>query len=249
MKRKLASSRAEAREQKRGLRGELAFTLIELLVVIAIIAILAAMLLPALSKAKAQGQSTRCKSNLRQLGIAVRMYLDDYRRYPPPESATNAEINWWTALVPYHHVQLTNAALHCPTYQGLLNASAGSYAYNDDGTGEGMGLGSLDFSRRESEVVVPSDMFAVADARVFIHTVLGYSGIEGSIWSSYHSDSPQFSTGPNERQILRHGKGFNFLYCDGHVALVNRTYFLNRSNSWQNWNYDHQPHKETWKLP
>jgi prepilin-type N-terminal cleavage/methylation domain-containing protein len=63
--------------------GHRAFTLIELLVVIAIIAILASLLMPALARAKSKGKSIACISNLKQLGLAIRMYADEHdQKYP-----------------------------------------------------------------------------------------------------------------------------------------------------------------------
>lgn len=71
----------------------LAFTLIELLVVIAIIAILAAMLLPALSRAKSKGQAVSCINNLKQLAVASMVYAVDFRDYLPLNNAGDPNLN------------------------------------------------------------------------------------------------------------------------------------------------------------
>jgi prepilin-type N-terminal cleavage/methylation domain-containing protein len=70
-------------------RSHGAFTLIELLVVIAIIAILAALLLPALARAKEQSNQTKCRTNLKQLCLGMSMYLNDFLDVYPADASRN----------------------------------------------------------------------------------------------------------------------------------------------------------------
>jgi prepilin-type N-terminal cleavage/methylation domain-containing protein/prepilin-type processing-associated H-X9-DG protein len=96
-----------------------AFTLIELLVVIAIIAILAAMLLPALARAKETGRRIVCLNNLRQVSLASQMYVNDNQGAYPPRSSTS---RWPNQLYDNYGKNLN--VLLCPTDIAVLSNPA-----------------------------------------------------------------------------------------------------------------------------
>jgi type II secretory pathway pseudopilin PulG len=125
------------RREKGAPRVRSGFTIIELLVIMIISVILAALLLPATARARGESQSVVCRSNLRQLGTALRMYLDDSDGVYPYSSsfpATNPEgiSHWFDALA----LNIPNAkwgegVFKCPVYRGV--AFAGEAQLNSQG--------------------------------------------------------------------------------------------------------------------
>jgi prepilin-type N-terminal cleavage/methylation domain-containing protein/prepilin-type processing-associated H-X9-DG protein len=226
-----------------------AFTLIELLVVIAIISILAAILFPVFARARENARKAVCMSNLKQIGLAAMMYVQDYdETYPMAYNYPNGGF-WFQLFAPY--IKNTQVFV-CPSAGPvtITNPGSGGYGWNISGThlgstGNGfggypstIGLGFIGTPTgswlKLASVDEPSQTIMVTDP-----TSSGYSG-DGRYAIGYLSE--QFTP------VLHGGQGYsatpvtvtdfsgggNYLFADGHVK------FLQASQAYCNslWNVD-----------
>jgi len=209
------------------------FSLLELLVVIAIIVLLAALLLPSLSSARAKGRSTYCRTNLKQLGLAIRMYLDD--RLPWPDHLVRLEAN------SQKNTASRDTIWRCPSTssEDPLRKAFSDYTLNSYGSGSETNPLGLGFRCKEQEVVNPPQMIVLGE--------MAFVSIYAPQASLFWEDMP-FKSHDGYQLRWRHSARANSLFADGHVESSNRKNLIGPDASVrQRWNRDNQPHDENWR--